>query len=312
MKVTHDQLVLFYEAMMKQDEGDINEAEKAEKAEKVEGSNDEAECCLISNMPLDNNAVELECGHKFNYLPLYYDLVNHKNKFNTMEKHMLKHNEIRCPYCRNIQKKLMPYKELPNVEKIHGVNYVDELKLLSKFEGWMKGTCAFQTTIHVNSILNVVVCPNKYVNFIPGLDKYICALHHSTAIKEYKLAKKLEEKKKIQEEKKKIQEEKKNKKEAEKQKIKEEKEKAKENAKISGATSAATSAATSVVNHVIQSSSSTQLFCTQIFVSGKNKGKPCGYKSHENGLCKRHYGLSMKKNGQTQQPEPDVKSESSS
>ena len=310
MKVTHDQLVLFYEAMMKQDEGDLNESEKAEgsneEAEKAEEA-EEPECCLISNMPLDNNAVELECGHKFNYLPLYYDLVNHKNKFNTMEKHMLKHNEIRCPYCRNIQKKLMPYKELPNVEKIHGVNYVDELKLLSKFEGWMKGTCEFQTTIHVNSILNVVVCPNKYVNFIPGLDKYICALHHSTAIKEYKLAKKLEEKKKIQEEKKKIQEEKKNKKEAEKQKIKEEKEKAKENAKIN-----ATSAATSIENHVIQSSSSTQLFCTQIFVSGKNKGKQCGYKSHENGLCKRHHGLSMKKNGQTQQHEPDVESESSS
>ena len=27
----------------------------------------------------------MECGHKFNYLPLFNDIKNHKQKFNGME-----------------------------------------------------------------------------------------------------------------------------------------------------------------------------------------------------------------------------------
>jgi hypothetical protein len=296
MKVSQEQNGLFYK-------------ELGEKEEDDDDGETEQSSCLISNMPLDENSVTMECGHKFNYIPLYNDLVNHKTKFNSMEKKYLNYNEIRCPYCRRVQKSLLPYIELPNVQKTHGVNFINESKFTASMKSGMTiGPCSYQTTTHVNGILTVVLCPNKYVYFIPGLEKHICALHQSTAIKEYKLAKKQEEKKKIQEEKKKVQEEKKKKKDAEKQKKKEEKEKAKVGAPIS----AATSAATSVTTQATQSSSSAQLFCTQIFVSGKNKGKQCGYKSHDNGLCKRHYGLTMKKYGQTQQHEPDVESQISS
>ena len=46
---------------------------------------------------LTDKFVEMSCGHKFNYIPLYYDILNHKKKFNNMEGSTtrLKQNEIR-------------------------------------------------------------------------------------------------------------------------------------------------------------------------------------------------------------------------
>ena len=56
--------------------------------------------CLISNQPLIDRFVKLTCGHTFNYLPLYNDIINHKAKFNSMEatSGRLKQSQIRCPY----------------------------------------------------------------------------------------------------------------------------------------------------------------------------------------------------------------------
>ena len=64
--------------------------------------------CLISKQPLIERFLELSCGHKFNYIPLYNDTINHKLKFNNMEAHgRLKKNKNRCPYCRKIQNKIL-------------------------------------------------------------------------------------------------------------------------------------------------------------------------------------------------------------
>ena len=40
--------------------------------------------CLISNEPLTEHFVTLDCNHKFNYLPLFNDIFNYKKKFNTL------------------------------------------------------------------------------------------------------------------------------------------------------------------------------------------------------------------------------------
>ena len=50
--------------------------------------------CLITNKPLTDKFVEMNCGHKFNYLPLYNDLLNHKNKFHKIiyKRHLHKLN----------------------------------------------------------------------------------------------------------------------------------------------------------------------------------------------------------------------------
>ena len=84
--------------------------------------------CLITNEPLIDKFVTMECGHKFNYIPLYNDLIKQKYYTNIMEDSKLKINEIRCPYCRTISTQLIPFYEdfciLKDVfvRKIIGVN----------------------------------------------------------------------------------------------------------------------------------------------------------------------------------------------
>ena len=46
-----------------------------ESKEKTEEDNNK---CLISNQLLTDKHVTMKCGHKFNYIPLYYDILNHK------------------------------------------------------------------------------------------------------------------------------------------------------------------------------------------------------------------------------------------
>jgi len=84
--------------------------------------------CLITNEPLIDKFVTMECGHKFNYIPLYNDLIKQKYYTNIFEDNILKINEIRCPYCRTISTQLIPFYEdfciLKDVfvRKIIGVN----------------------------------------------------------------------------------------------------------------------------------------------------------------------------------------------
>lgn len=82
--------------------------------------------CLITKQLLIENYVEMECGHKFNYLPLFKDIETHKKNFNNMEgpNSMLGKNEIRCPYCRKKQSTLLPYYENMGVRKVVGVNEI--------------------------------------------------------------------------------------------------------------------------------------------------------------------------------------------
>jgi len=80
---------------------------------------DESNLCLISGDRLNNTRIELTCGHKYNYIPLYNEIRN--------QKHGIRNNlrcfQIKCPYCRNIQNKILPYRDLIGINKIYGVNY---------------------------------------------------------------------------------------------------------------------------------------------------------------------------------------------
>jgi len=94
-----------------------------------DNNDDDNDMCLISNTILDDFQVKLNCGHKFNYIPLFKDLCNHKKKFNKMESNnMVKSKEIRCPYCRNRQTELLPFHPELNLPQEHGVNFFDETK----------------------------------------------------------------------------------------------------------------------------------------------------------------------------------------
>ena len=84
----------------------------------------DAKLCLITNEQLMDKFVEMNCGHKLNYVPLYLDIKNHKQKYNGMEATTghLKQDEIRCPYCRKKQLGVLPYYEELGLPKIIGVN----------------------------------------------------------------------------------------------------------------------------------------------------------------------------------------------
>jgi hypothetical protein len=193
-------------------------------------------------------------------------VLNHKKKFNTMERHSLKINEIRCPYCRNIQKKLLPY--VDGFQKVHGINYIDEENINGQYlrMGYSKGKCCYQDE-------KCETCENVMVKLMMTHNKSYCYTHYSQVIhniikekqekiKEEKMKKKLAALQKKQEEKQKKQEAK----NAEKQKKMEEK----------------------------QSLGT----CVIILKTGVNKGKACGCQviPNSNGLCSRHYKLSLPKN----------------
>tara|TARA_Y100000816_G_scaffold287901_1_gene271473 strand:+ start:12 stop:509 length:498 start_codon:yes stop_codon:yes gene_type:complete len=80
--------------------------------------------CLISFEPLDSSHITLSCNHKFNYQHIFNDAVKQKYHINKYKTSILKTNELRCPYCRNIQNKIIPYRNIENCDKkIYGINY---------------------------------------------------------------------------------------------------------------------------------------------------------------------------------------------
>lgn len=84
-------------------------------------------CCLLTKDALYDIHVTLNCGHKFNYIPLYKEVVIQKTSagmttngyYNSCT---LRLNEMKCPYCRRVQDKLLPFLNYDDVKRLRGVN----------------------------------------------------------------------------------------------------------------------------------------------------------------------------------------------
>ena len=97
--------------------------------ELLNNNNDNDEnICLITNKNLEDNHIELECGHKFNYGALYNEIYKQKVNKSYLEVTHLKRDQIKCPYCRAIQTGLLPYRD--NFKKVVGVNHPTCLQFL--------------------------------------------------------------------------------------------------------------------------------------------------------------------------------------
>ena len=83
--------------------------------------------CLISKDPLDSSKITLECNHTFNYVNLFNEIVNQKTVDNYKEVQKLKLYSIKCPYCRSIQNKILPY--VSGYKKIKYVNWPPEMSM---------------------------------------------------------------------------------------------------------------------------------------------------------------------------------------
>ena len=160
-------------------------------------SNNNDNICLITNQVLIDKFVKLNCGHKFNYIPLYNDIYNHKKKFNNMEgsSSSLKMNEIRCPYCRKKQLGVLPYYEDLLSTKTNGVNWYDDTQthITTSFEGKFNyGKCEFIiNTATTTSVIFSGLCPNTYVTKSLCDNKTYCWSHNRTITKQFEKEKKV-------------------------------------------------------------------------------------------------------------------------
>ena len=265
-------------------EGNVNFYEELYKSldDSADNSNDNAQVCLITNEPLTENYVELECKHTFNYIPLFKDLVNHKTKFSSLESQRLKMNEIRCPYCRYKQDSLLPYIESIGLPKEHGVNWINTEAFNFKSIFDLKvGTCCWG---------NGEEC--YYINVITHseINKDYCYYHYKQICKkillEKKQAKKADEIKKKHEAKLLIKQQKAD----EQNKIKEAKLLAKENMKVMKQLEKTKKKTTNMVQvscideNVVLSVGT----CPTILKSGPRKGEHCNKAIKLNGCCMIH------------------------
>ena len=246
---------------------------------------DNSELCLISNLPLKDCFVKLNCGHKFNYEPLYKDIFNHKKRFNNLEqiKNKLGLQQIRCPYCRNIQNEVLPYYEHLGLPKENGVNYYDINGLNSVCYNYVnsENQCQYQIiTTDTSGNSHTYQCHHfGYTHYIlktkyNDVTKY-CYTHKLAVIKSNRES--LKEKIKA------IKLEEKNKKLEQKNKMKMElKQKKLENKKLT----------------VIETSE-TNIFCIAILKTGKSKGSQCKLNIFNDNLCKRHFNVKCKINDNT-------------
>jgi hypothetical protein len=258
---------------------------------KVESDNN---LCLITNQMLVDKFVELNCGHKFNYIPLFNDICNHKKKFNNMEglETSLKMNEIRCPYCRKKQLGVLPYYEDLISTKINGVNFYDDTKVqntcyTSKAAIYNFGKCEF-----IIPTPNIpTCCPITYVTKLDCDDKLYCWTHNRMMIKKFEKEKKEKEKEAQKQLKKEAKQKEKEAKKAEKEAKKAEEKLLKKTIKQCNNLILSI---TNVEEENIIVSSSIQTInegCSQIIKTGPNKGKHCGSIVFNDCLCKRHYNL---------------------
>ena len=82
--------------------------------------------CLISKEKLHPNHITLKCNHKFNYIPIYKEVYYQKIKSNPLyEVTKLNSYQIKCPYCRTITNKLLPFIPYPSVRLSKNIHSTD-------------------------------------------------------------------------------------------------------------------------------------------------------------------------------------------
>lgn len=122
--------------------------------------------CLITYQPLNAFHVQLKCGHKFNYEPLYQEVIRQKGRLGThsFHQHIASH-EMKCPYCRSMTNRLLPYigtSPHPVIKRITGVNAPAHM--------CMPGVPCSANKCHANA-------------FYEYNEKVYCFRHHQIAIK---------------------------------------------------------------------------------------------------------------------------------
>lgn len=132
--------------------------------------------CLLSKLPLLPDHITLPCGHKFNYLPLYKDLVAHRKASRKTYK--------QCPLCRTKLYKLLPI--------LHNVNHVVGITEPPKHSGTNLYGWGFKSKYFKFESYNL---GNKAICSMPGCSKFgsiktnqghLCKTHYAYMVRRVK------------------------------------------------------------------------------------------------------------------------------
>lgn len=137
---------------------------------------DDDNICLISKEKLHPNHITLKCNHKFNYIPIYKEVLYQKTKSNPLyEVTKLNSYQIKCPYCRTITNKLLPFIAYPSVrlsKNIHSTepDCITAVKCshITKYRGVNKDNSDSQCD--KNAVYyeaeNLLFCPTHYKKYM--------------------------------------------------------------------------------------------------------------------------------------------------
>ena len=148
--------------------------------------------CYITNEELNDTSICLPCNHSFNYYPLYEEIVKQKCSIRNKLNH-LSLGAIECPYCRIYHNGILPYKKLPGVRRIKGVNTPKEWCLITNkckecnkpcTDDYCSSKCnKINNQCHciIKNKLGVRKCHNKGIHSIENDDKPIklCGIHYN-------------------------------------------------------------------------------------------------------------------------------------
>jgi hypothetical protein len=206
--------------------------------------------CLITNNPLENNHVTLECGHSFNYLPLCYQIFSQKfglSNFKDIKQINIREN-IECPYCRQVQPKLISYLPEENFKLAYGIHSNDvNHKILLHNNEFVYANTIMYSLGKCHFIENDCICPNLNVLQFAPLNQTFCHKHYNKSKKLYYKNQKIVEKENSKKQKLIMKDQMKEQMKKEKKEI-----------------------------------------CNCILKSGKNKGTQCRNKVFQENVCKRH------------------------
>jgi len=142
---------------------DISNFNFKEEMDKAMNENNAKEnICLITHeklCPLEK--ITLQCGHSFNYTALICSLFRNRNYSNIRA--FNKKISFKCPYCRTVPDKLLPY--IPELfsKKLPGINYNDNIDKMDS------NLCKY---VNKNNNMCGKVCLNGY-----------CTKHYLNSVK---------------------------------------------------------------------------------------------------------------------------------
>jgi hypothetical protein len=245
-----------------------DELEKSMKTDEIKINN----ICLITNEILTDKFVRLNCGHCFNYIPLWNEIYNQKFAPSFHKSNNLKNN-IQCPYCRQIHNHLLPYYPEFNLKLTYGVTSNDDnFTIIFHNNEWVYTNTLKYSYGKCNFIgENMLECDKTNVLLYENHNKTYCC-RHLNLIKLNELKdKKLQEKLELKQQKLK-----------EKEQIKinklKEKEELKQNKNLP----------IELFENIDIDINLNLSKCNYIFKKGINKNTQCKCKLFNNNFCKKH------------------------